>query len=1689
MEFWMYWKQICRIMAVLFIITALAGAAAAAILLVRARLYEKLAGEAGAKYRKTGILALIAVCVWITVIGLSASAAQTGSTQKSESEEQAGSTQQSASAAQAGSTQQSTPAAQAGSTQQNASAAQAGSTREQAAPEEPADSENSENPKKTDDTQTQEESDDPGDHKAPVDEQPPSVRIEMDRDANRGSDGNLYCREDNAGICVILEENGSADTGIKAYRIVVTDSQGREIIRQWSAGEAEENKRSVREEIAAQETAKLSDGEIFVRAEASDGAGSTTEAGQRFVLDTCPPVLTEMMTYRENAEADGDPDGERKPAEGGTLYDGRDLYYRDDALTTRIAISDENPVSWTISYLMFGDLGESADGGCKERQVTGEGGEGSITISEEGVYGVFRIYGEDAAGNKMRAAQDCRCTADTEDYYEKDREIRLARRKILDRTPPEAMIRFFCGAEGYAYEEKGGQTVYFAADAEASLHISDTCAGMKMPMEENKCRFVQWSAREGGADPGSGSAAGVGSAGAESAGVGSAGAESAAGSDNTGADSTGVNSAAGAERIEVHAGQTLRLSSDKRAWYGAYGTDRAGNGLVVREVFDTDIHTEGGSEKEDAPFSPSVIRRDQAGADLCLPGTGIVRDTVCPVLTAAISRPAGNPAGIDREHEIIYYSADPDLYGTENETENETEEGGENTGTGGEAAICLRFEVRDENAGEDRLELRTAYAKVPEGSSCEEMALSWEDAEREPVEAVRDEKDGQCLRLELRRRPGTPELGDGVYRFGITGTDKAGNPLRLGAAVSDPDKGGGAEDALFGVICEDSGSGSYMTGRKVVDTEAPAGEIRIQNRQEETYCRLTAHGSRWAADPGSFMPYRREKEAAVCFEAGDISPVSVSCRLLSTSGGRNDKAPDGSTYRNGAGERVEIRGGQIFRAEHVVFRDRAGNTAAVLERTVNFYLDTGLPRADIDAPRVRVTAITGNTSPGASGRPLYSGAVTLKVIAQDPDRKYGGSGLYRVSYDLWADGHLMREGEILMSGDAPVQDPKIEKEPVYAFSGEITVPSGGVWESNDLEVIVTAQDNAGNRSDPKRGGTFDFGIDSQSPEVTVTYDNNKVRNGKYFAGKRKAVILVRDRNFSETALQITAPGAVLGRWKRRTGGDGRESADIWVMEAAFEEDGAYTLNVGGADAAGNPALVRYTGEAPRDFVVDRTPPVIEVIWDNNDVLNGMYYNRERNAAVRITDLSFDERGVKIVPFAGAFTASDGGAFAASDGGLILGGGGAGTRTYETQVRFDREGEWRLACTCVDLAGNAAVPVLEMPFIIDMTPPRLHWDEAVVEEMGVYGEEVLPRLAWEEENPSDAALYALWKNLTAGGTIACRNAKAGKGKLSLGDAPREETCDGFCELVGTMCDLAGNRRYVRRNLIVNRYGSVYDISEDENTADMISRAYTAVSDKPFVVAEYSALPLTGRELTLFCNGVPAVLREGEDYFVTEQKRRTGIKYVYKIEPSCFCSEGRYSLLLRSKDEAGGQNASPGRFLRGEKGGAPYSPEWAVDQTAPQIRLAGVDAGQRRFMTDALWVDLIPSDNMELAGLRVWITDDRGGIVHEETIDKKALREILGNGEGAVKVRIDAAGNWQTLHAQAQDGAGHRSTGMMAAAGSGREEGTLYMADGYRVLVSSNLMVHIYRSGILPAASFLALAGLILYIYGVYKHTLT
>ena len=1010
-----------------------------------------------------------------------------------------------------------------------------------------------------------------------------------------------------------------------------------------------------------------------------------------------------------------------------------------------------------------------------------------------------------------------------------------------------------------------------------------------------------------------------------------------------------------------------------------------------------------------------------------------VLDTVCPMLEADFSAPVGNPAGIDERCGIVYFGSDPVQY------------------AGGVPLISASMRVTDQNIDFSGLEVRSAYAAVPKGQCCEQVWPAWESAVRE--ECRMEEGSGEIL-LELARFPGSADTPDGVYRFGITGSDKAGNPLVMGDE----------ENGLPGLSCEDSEKGTYVTGRIVVDTKAPEGELRIGNEDGETYCRMTSRGGAWTLDRDSFRPYRNEENAVIMYSAADLSPVRITFRILSTAGEENDPAPNGETFDPSCGGRILVRGGQVFRFEDLQLRDRAGNETAVLQRSADIYLDTAAPDVDTKAPSAVVRAVPQITARTPDGRALYSGPVTLEIFAEDPDREHGGSGLALVRCEVTRDGETVME-KVLFRGESAAWNESAEppgeagQDLIYKFHGEISVPSGGEWDSNDFEVTVTASDNAGNLSDPGEGGIRKFGIDTAGPEVEVSFDNNEVKNGRYFDRTRTAAVTVRERNFDTEKLKVNAPGAVPGKWERGPSGD----PETWTMELRFPLDGVYTLEVTGTDALGNAASVSYTGEAPQEFTIDRTPPLIEVVWDNTDARNGNYYNGARRAIVLITDLSFDDSYVKILPFARSFRRVSEVWNDRTIGGIPV---------YEAEIPFTQDGEWALLCLCMDLAGNTAVPLIEEPFIIDRTAPKLYFDRSSVQEMGAYGAEISPVLSCEEANMAPGSLCAAWNNLTAGGrTMECRGAGS-VSRVVLQSLPRERTSDGVCVLTGTACDLAGNRTIIRRNLCVNRFGSLYDISVDEDTREMIGSVCTE-AESPLVVAEYNLSPLTQRQITLFRNGNAVVLEEGKDFTAEEEAGAAGMKYVYRIDPAAFGKEGRYSILLESEDEAGGHNSSAGRFTTG----AGYSPLWAVDRTPPSVRITGVDTRQSKFIADSVPLRLIPSDNMELSGMEIEIRDDKGSVLEVHKFEGEELHRIMDANGGEVPFEIPARGEWQTLSVTAVDEAGNRSSGIF---GIGEE--------GWRVLVSSNLMVHLYRSGVLPAIAFLTIVLAIRYGYGVYKHTL-
>ena len=204
MTIWSFWEEISRVMAVLCLITAGAAIVAAGILVLReelgGRLRSTLKSEAG---RRKGILLLAAAGVWILVIGKSVSAAEVPAAEVPVTDDGANA---------ASSSEAAKPTEQAG-------AAGTNETATEKAPEE-----------------------EPGSEEDPPvpDEKAPIVSIQMTEETKEDEDGLIYCRQDNAGIRVRVTDGGEGDTGIISYQIVIEDSQGRQIRREYSTDAAAE---------------------------------------------------------------------------------------------------------------------------------------------------------------------------------------------------------------------------------------------------------------------------------------------------------------------------------------------------------------------------------------------------------------------------------------------------------------------------------------------------------------------------------------------------------------------------------------------------------------------------------------------------------------------------------------------------------------------------------------------------------------------------------------------------------------------------------------------------------------------------------------------------------------------------------------------------------------------------------------------------------------------------------------------------------------------------------------------------------------------------------------------------------------------------------------------------------------------------------------------------------------------------------------------------------------------------------------------------------------------------------------------------------------------------------------------------------------------------------------------------------
>ncbi len=170
------------------------------------------------------------------------------------------------------------------------------------------------------------------------------------------------------------------------------------------------------------------------------------------------------------------------------------------------------------------------------------------------------------------------------------------------------------------------------------------------------------------------------------------------------------------------------------------------------------------------------------------------------------------------------------------------------------------------------------------------------------------------------------------------------------------------------------------------------------------------------------------------------------------------------------------------------------------------------------------------------------------------------------------------------------------------------------------------------QNDEDRNIDNTFTIDNTPSIVTVSYDNNDVRNDKYFNNHRTATITVTEHNFVTENNRITYT-----RTSTKDGSNIEEpkvsswsrSGNTYTATINYNADGDYTFGIDVVDKAGNETKdtdVSYKGQATKDFVVDTTidKPVI------TGVENGNSYKESVLPKIDFSDINFKDVKVTLL---------------------------------------------------------------------------------------------------------------------------------------------------------------------------------------------------------------------------------------------------------------------------------------------------------------------------------------------------------------------------------------------------------------------------------------------------------------------------
>lgn len=408
-----------------------------------------------------------------------------------------------------------------------------------------------------------------------------------------------------------------------------------------------------------------------------------------------------------------------------------------------------------------------------------------------------------------------------------------------------------------------------------------------------------------------------------------------------------------------------------------------------------------------------------------------------------------------------------------------------------------------------------------------------------------------------------------------------------------------------------------------------------------------------------------------------------------------------------------------------------------------------------------------------------------------------------------------------------------------AFKNVTSEVKDGYWskEVSPNETFITyvhLKDMAGNQYYLSSDGVI---LDQQNPEIHITLPKEEEKNGLY---KKDVVVGI--------SVTEPSPGNSYAGLKDVTYTvyrDGIETQAGSLYHFSKEEpqlndlkksyDDAHALTILAKDNNSNDVLlkIKAVDNAGNQTVkeehlsIDITKPRVTLSFDNNRVENEFYFKENRTATITVEERNFSEDAFKILitdPAEGK-----GGKLleVERDAFRKVSGSGDSSR-WESRIYFNKDGDYQLAITGEDLAGNAMEDLVyaegtqaALDFTVDKTAPVLSvsYDNNTANHEFYYKEGRRAEISIEEKNfRSDLVDYSVLKDGGReghGSALSSFSGGEGRGVSELhhqASISYEE--DGDYQFNIRVKDLAGNeaQAYPEDHFVIDRTAPSLTISD-------------------------------------------------------------------------------------------------------------------------------------------------------------------------------------------------------------------------------------------------------------------------------------